>query len=264
MNGAAPAALTERPRKSVVAPASDAGDRLESLTVRGLICRHPASGRGVEGIDLTLARGSFTVITGRVASGKTTLIRALLGLLPIDAGELSWNGQAIPDPSSFMVPPRCAYTAQTPRLFSETLGENIAMGLAPSPQELAAAIELAVFEDDLGAFEAGLATVVGTRGVTLSGGQVQRAAAARMFLRAPDLLVFDDVSSALDVRTEQQLWLRLFADSDRTCLAVSHRHAAFRRADQIIVLEAGRVAASGDLATLRRDSALFRDIWQDG
>ena len=264
LSGAPRGSLTARPPAParVTPTASDAA--LQTLTLRGLSARHPDSGHGVEGIDLSLNAGSFTVITGKVASGKTTLLRAMLGLLATDDGEVLWNGQRVADPASFMVPPRCAYTGQAPRLFSETLGDNIQMGQAATAQQIAEAVTLAVFDEDLARFDAGLATVVGTRGVTLSGGQVQRAAAARMFLRGADLLVFDDVSSALDVRTEQQLWRRLFAGGGRTCLAVSHRHAAFRRADQIIVLEGGRIAASGALATLRRESALFREIWQDG
>ena len=96
----------------------------------------------------------------------------------------------------------------------------------------------------------------------LSGGQIQRAAAARMFVRRPELLVFDDLSSALDVDTEQTLWTRLF-DEQRgaTALVVSHRHPAFQRADQIIVLSEGRISAIGDLDGLLGTSAEFRELW---
>src|SRR3954470_5369411 len=83
--------------------------------------------------------------------------------------------------------------------------------------------------------------MVGPRGVRLGGGQMQRAAAARMFVRQPELLVFDDLSSALDVETERLLWERLAGRPDLTCLVVSHHRAALERADQIIVLEDGRV-----------------------
>jgi ABC-type multidrug transport system fused ATPase/permease subunit len=81
------------------------------------------------GVDLRVERGQFVVITGRIGSGKTTLLRALLGLLPQQNGEIRWNGELVQHPTSFFVPPRSAYTAQTPHLFSATLRENITLGL---------------------------------------------------------------------------------------------------------------------------------------
>ena len=132
-------------------------------------------------------------------------------------------------PASFFVPPRSAYTAQVPLLFSESIRDNILMGLPEDKVDLAAAIRLAVLEADLGEMPQGLDTMLGAKGVRISGGQRQRTAAARMFVRGPELLVFDDLSSALDVETEQLLWERLLARRTATCLAVSHRHAALRR-----------------------------------
>ena len=257
-----PVYVREAPPPAAAAP--EAGeDRLRALRVAGLTCRHPSSGRGISGVDFGLQRGDFTVVTGRIGAGKTTLLRALLGLLPRDAGEIRWNGRTVDDPATFFVPPRCAYTPQVPRLFSETLRENILLGPPADEARLRAAVRLAVLEPDVAAMEGGLDTLVGPKGVRLSGGQIQRAAAARMFVRAPQLLVFDDLSSALDVETERTLWERLLEQRGQTILAVSHRRAALRRAGQIIVLEAGRVVARGALETLLRDSAEMRRLWQD-
>ena len=236
-------------------------DLLELLEVRGLTYRYPGTGRGIEDIAFTLPRGTMTVVTGRIGSGKTTLVRTLQGLLLSDSGEISWNGRTIDAPDTFFVPPRSAYTPQSPRLFSESLRDNILLGLPEDQVDLPGALHAAVMERDIDTLEDGLETMIGVRGVKLSGGQVQRSATARMFVRPAELYIVDDLSSALDVDTERILWDRLFARSGITSLVVSHRRPALQRADRIIVMDGGRVVGQGTLTDLLRISPEMQRLW---
>ena len=232
------------------------------VSTRALSFVYDTSGAGIWDVDLDIPPGSFTVVTGKIGAGKTTLLRVILGLLPAAAGTVSWKGRHVGSPEAFMVPPRTAYTPQVPRLFSMSLRDNLLLGHEVEDDELRAAVRTATMERDLESMNEGFDTLVGPRGVRLSGGQVQRSAAARMLVRTPELLVFDDVSSALDVETEAILWDRIFNEgAGSTALVVSHRRPALMRADQIVVMDAGRVTDVGTAEELLDRSDLFRDLW---
>ena len=250
------ALLTEPERRAVTAPTrtwlrhgppplvpaarpASGGEALRELRADGLTVAHRGSGRGIADVDLVIRRGELVVVTGPVGSGKTTLLRALLGLVAAERGAVMWNGAVVADPSTLLIPPRAAYLPQVPRLFSEPLAETILLGEAPD--DLEAAFRMTCLDEDLGRMPDGPATVIGPRGLRLSGGQVQRAGAARALVRRPDLLVVDDLSSALDAETEARVWERVADGGFETALLVSHRTHVLERADRVVVLDAGRV-----------------------
>ncbi len=216
--GGPDAPLVKRPQRS----------RLTQLSLNDISC----ADRGLLEVSFSANRGTLTVISGPVGTGKTSLLRAILGLLSIDSGEICWNASVVHDPAAFFIPPQCAYVPQIPHLFSETLLDNVLLGSHDDPWD---AICLAAFDDDVKSFSQGVHTLIGAGGVRLSGGQAQRAAAARALVQRPELLLLDDLTSALDVETEIVLWDRLAA-TESTVIAVSNRPIALSRASQVIEL----------------------------
>lgn len=268
MKGSRPGALVARNPIHVSGPFPEyhplrrSPDALTLVQARNLTYYFPNSGSGVEDISLTIPAGSFTVVTGRIGAGKTTLLRTLLGLLPKHSGEVKWNGTTVEEQSAFFVAPRVAYTPQSPHLFSESLRDNILLGMSDEDGRLQSAIACAALSYDVARMSDGVNTLIGPRGVRLSGGQVQRAAVARMIMRDADLLVLDDVSSALDVATERELWGKLHELRRKTYLVVSHRRDTLLRADQIVVMDGGRVVASGTLTEVLERSPVMRELWE--
>lgn len=240
-------------------PRKTADDLLQTLSVRAVTALHPDSSRGVRDATFAVERGQFVVVTGRAGGGKTTLLRAILGLVPHEQGEVSWNGA----PVQLLVPPRAGYVPQAPVLFAESLRENLALGLDITEAELADAIERSRLTHDLTTLEHGIDTAVGPGGARLSGGQLLRAALARALLRDPELLILDDVSTALDLATEQQLWTQV-RDLGVTILTASTRRHTLDVADRIILLQDGAVVGNGSRAELLQTSPLFTEIWTHG
>ena len=213
---------------------------LERIEVEGLTVSY--GGRPVlADVSFHVDRGEFVVITGPVGAGKSTLLRALLGLAwQADVrGSVRWNGAEIDDRAAFLVPPNAAFLPQVPQLISDSVADNVGLGPVAA-DDLARAFELSAIATDIAEMPAGSATLIGPRGLRLSGGQRQRLATARALVHSPELVVLDDLSSALDVETEVQLWTNL-ADAGMTVIAVSHRAVAFDRADQVLRLAAGRL-----------------------
>jgi ABC-type transport system involved in cytochrome bd biosynthesis fused ATPase/permease subunit len=199
---------------------------------------------GVQQVDLTIDAGSLVLLTGRVGSGKSSLLGSLPGLVDHE-GSIRWNDLEVDDPELFLRPGQVAYVGQVPRVLSGSFSDNIALD---HDRQLQDALDDARLQTDVEE-AGGHGALIGHRGVRLSGGQVQRLALARALATEAELLVADDVSSALDARTEVELWEAL-RRRGVTVVGCSSKRSALARADCVVVLEDGRVAATGPWSEL--------------
>lgn len=223
---------------------------LRELRLTAVSAVHDDGTVGAAGVDLTVRRGELVLVVGRVGAGKSSLLAGLAGLTDLH-GTVMWNQAEVPpgEREVFLRPPRVAYVAQVPRVVSGTIAENVALDhrqrLVDEPLR-SARLGLDV------AAAGGTGARVGHRGIRLSGGQVQRLALARALATGAELVVVDDVSSALDAGTEAELWAGLLG-SGHTVLGSTSRAATLALADRVVVLEAGRVVATGPWAGLREE-----------
>ncbi|MDR6877827.1 ATP-binding cassette domain-containing protein [Microbacterium barkeri] len=212
---------------------------LQALELRGVSAVHDDGTLGVTDVDLEVRRGELVLLLGQVGSGKSSLLAALAGLME-HTGEIRWNGVEIADAQEFLRPGQVAHVAQVPRVLSGTFADNVRLD---HERDVDGPIDSARLSEDVR--EAGGAhALVGHRGVRLSGGQVQRLALARALAADAELLLADDVSSALDARTEIELWQAL-RDRGATVIGATSKRAALARADRVVVLSDGEVAAVG-------------------
>ncbi|MCH8084624.1 MAG: ABC transporter ATP-binding protein, partial [Myxococcales bacterium] len=234
---------------------ADRPDAVEIESLRGeiefrnLTFRYPSFDRGtaLHDISLSIPAGTTLGIVGPVGSGKTTLASVIPRLFEVDDGHVFIDGVDVNQLKLKTLRSNIAMVPQDSFLFSMSLAENIAFGLAESdPKRVAEAVERAQLTKDLAELPHGLATVVGERGVMLSGGQRQRTALARALALDPSILILDDTLSSVDAATEQAIQ-RSLAEvfAGRTVICISHRISSVRDCDQIVVLEAGRISERG-------------------
>ncbi|HEU0239578.1 MAG TPA: ABC transporter ATP-binding protein [Micromonosporaceae bacterium] len=227
------------------APEPAARHPLQRLELAGFGAVHEDGTLAVADIDLSVARGELVLVLGPVGSGKSSLLRALAGIVH-HAGELRWNGQSVTEPELFLRPNQVGYVAQLPRVFSGSLADNIRLG---HDVEAMTAASTAQLDHDVASAGSGLSLLIGHKGTRLSGGQLQRVALARALAPRTELLIADDVSSALDVTTELALWEALRRNG-LTVIGSTSKRAALRQADKVLVLNAGRAVAHGPWSDL--------------
>ena len=218
--------------------------RLRRLDLVDLSAIHDDGTIGVSGVNLTVEAGQLVLLVGQVGSGKSSLLSALAGLID-HRGQIRWNGELIDDPQLFLRPGQVAHVAQVPRVLSGTFADNVRLGHARAFEGPVAGARLDADVADAG----GKDSLVGHRGVRLSGGQVQRLALARALATDAELLLADDVSSALDATTEIELWKTL-RERRATVIGATSKRAALAQADRVVVLVDGEVAAVGPWSEL--------------
>jgi len=213
---------------------------LRELVMSGFSAVHEDGTVGVRDVDLTVHRGQLVLVLGPVGAGKSSLLRALAGIVH-HTGTLRWNEQPITEPELFLRPNQVGYVAQLPRVLSGTIADNIRLG---HEVDAISAVSTAQLEHDLAAAGSGLGLLIGHKGTRLSGGQLQRLALARALAPRTELLIADDVSSALDVTTELDLW-RALREHGTTVVGSTSKRAALAQADQVLVLLGGTAVARG-------------------
>ena len=213
----------------------------------------------ISDFSLDVAPGETVALVGPSGAGKTTILALLLRFHDPQQGEILLDGTPIALASPEAVRARIGLVPQDPVIFSSTVAENIRYGRPDATEaEIRAAAEAASAARFIEALPEGYRTHLGARGVTLSGGQRQRIAIARAILRDPPVLLLDEATSALDAESEhavQQALARL--SEGRTTIVVAHRLATVRRADRIVVMENGRIAATGTHESLLAEGGLY-------
>ncbi|MFP4216308.1 MAG: ABC transporter ATP-binding protein [Phycisphaerae bacterium] len=214
-------------------------------------------------VSFHVGPGATLAILGPSGSGKSTIVNLLLRLYNYEQGEILLDGRELHELDAQAVRNQIGVILQEPFLYSRSVRENVKLGRsAASDEEMIEATTAACVHDSIQSFEEGYDTKVGERGVTLSGGQRQRVALARAILNDPPILVLDDALSAVDTRTEKMV---LDALQDRrgrhTTLIIAHRISTLMHADEIIVLEHGRVVQTGSHEQLLNQPGLYRRLW---
>ncbi|HIP30118.1 MAG TPA: ABC transporter ATP-binding protein [Sulfurospirillum arcachonense] len=212
----------------------------------------------LKSINMKIEKGKKIAIIGASGSGKTTLAGLLVGLYPVQNGDILIDGISINEIGLNRVRENIFLVLQNPQLFNDTIAKNLTFGDSVEKEKLDFAIEIAQLREFIDSLEEGLETRIGRDGIKLSGGQRQRLSIARMVIQNPNVVVLDESTSALDVHTESRLFEALEEYlKDKTTIIIAHRLSTIRKADFIYVLEDGEIVEEGNSKDLMEQEGLF-------
>ena len=220
----------------------------------------------LDGVSFSLPAGATLAVVGPTGAGKTTLVDAILRMQDVAPGRVQVGGHDVTRIPLGRLRGLCGYAPQDAFLFSATVAENIGFGVRGplDPERVRRAAEAAGLAPDIAILPEGYDTLVGERGITLSGGQRQRVALARALAADPRILILDDSLSSVDAQTEREILTRLRPIlAGRTSILISHRVAAVKDADRILVLDAGRVAEQGTHEALLASGGLYASLYRE-
>ena len=239
---------------------------ITSISFEDVTFAYPTSENNVlNGINLSASSGEFLGVMGHTGAGKSTILKLVERFYEPQLGTVNINGIDINDYAIESVRDRIGFVSQDPFLFYGDVRSNVAYAREATDEEIKRALEIAGAWEFVSQLSEGIDTMVGDRGVMLSGGQRARIALARALLKDPDLLILDEASAALDAETEKRIQMSLFGgsngDSKRITIAVAHRLATIRNADEIIAMVDGAIVERGSHAELLSNDNVYASQW---
>jgi ATP-binding cassette subfamily B protein len=253
----------------IASPAAPAqlSDGKQGIEFRDVWFSHESKVNGqaiLKEIDIVVPRGATLAIVGRTGAGKSTLAQLIPRLYDVSSGEIRVGGRDIRSLSLAELRRTLGYVPQDPFLFSNSLKKNLGFGRdSVTDEEIEEAVRITRLDRDVGIFPDGLETLVGERGITLSGGQKQRATLARALVTDAPFLILDDCLSSVDAQTEDEILRGLRSTlKEKTCVIISHRISAVKDADEIVVIDEGRIIERGTHQELVLKGGLYADLYR--
>jgi ATP-binding cassette subfamily B protein len=231
--------------------------------VRNLSFRYPQGENDcLKDISFSIEAGGFVGIVGMTGAGKSTLLKLLLKLYPIERGTICVSGDDITTLDTHQLRQMMGYVPQDSMLFSRSIRDNIGFAGSGDDSKIGDILHMTSLDQCIAEKEDGLDTLLGEKGHRLSGGQKQRVALARALIKQPKILLLDDVFSALDYQTQEQILSRMHdITAGRTVLLVSQRIAAVEKADMILVMEDGKIVERGTHDSLLAQKGLYYQLY---